>query len=177
MSNASTNRRRSDGSPFTSARSSGENMTVRTTPIMSRIRGTHRPVDAAAVGAAAGDLHLEPGRTVGALHIEPDDGLLRAGPDERSIGGNPVGFEPGDVVDRFDQVGLALPVGADERGRPARQCDLGVRIRPEVVKLQVCVTCRSVSFLDGMAAELVAHGGDGLHGRRLLLAGHESGEQ
>ena len=31
--------------------------------------------------------------------------------------------------------------------------------------------------LVGRAAELVSHGGDGLHGRRLLLAGHESGEQ
>src|SRR3712207_1997248 len=41
----------------------------------------------------------------------------RPGPDERGVGGHAVAAERGDVAERLDEVGLALPVRPDQRGR------------------------------------------------------------
>ena len=46
---------------------------------------------------------------VNADRPDPDDGARRASPDQSGIGGNPVTGKGGDVPDRFDQIGLALP--------------------------------------------------------------------
>jgi hypothetical protein len=48
-----------------------------------------------------------------------------------------VGGQPGEVVDRLDEVGLALAVAADERRRTGFEDDLDVGVRAEVVQDQV----------------------------------------
>ena len=46
------------------------------------------------------------------------DRLVGPGAHQRRVGGDAVRGQPREVVDRLDQVGLALAVAADERRRP-----------------------------------------------------------
>ena len=87
-----------------------------------------RPVDPGPVRPAGGDLDLDEQRPVVAHHLAADHGALRAEAHQRRVLRDPVRPEGGEVADRLDQVGLALPVGADERrhARVQRELDLGV---------------------------------------------------
>ena len=125
-------------------------------------------------------------------HGRPDHRLLGAGADQRGVGGDPVRGQPGQVVDRLDQVGLALPVAADERRDARLERDVGGGVGPEVVEGQVGdvhgaslrrgsvgadVAAGGRLGADRVAAELVAHRGDRLHRRAVVLARGEPGEQ
>jgi hypothetical protein len=48
-----------------------------------------------------------------------------------------VGAEGGQVLDRLDEVGLALPVGADEDDDPSTERDVDPGVRPEVDELEM----------------------------------------
>ena len=76
------------------------------------------------------------------IKVEPLEGdntrrLVGAGADERGVGGHAVRREPGEVVDRLDQVGLALAVAPDERGRARPELDIDVGVGAEVVQQQM----------------------------------------
>ena len=70
-------------------------------------------------------------------HRRPDDRLVGTRLHQRGVGGDPVRGEPREVVDRLDEVGLALAVAADERRRPRLQRDVDVGVGAEVVQGQV----------------------------------------
>jgi hypothetical protein len=76
--------------------------------------------------------------------LGPDDGLLAALPDQRGVGGDPVGAEVREVDQGLNQVGLAVPVGAHEDRGPLVEQDLGVRVGPEVAQLQLSYTHASI---------------------------------
>ena len=120
------------------------------------------------------------GERVIAPDLDADDGLVGADAHERGVAGDAVRVEPRDVVDGFDEIGLALPVGADERGRAGLEVELGLRVRPEVVQHEPGdvhelhgvgrvgiggVEADLLGRLHGVTAELLAHGGHRLHGR------------
>src|SRR5581483_3678966 len=99
--------------------------------------GDRRFVDPGAVGATRVELDLQRrGATVA------DDGgaydcLVGALLDQRRIRRDPMRLQPGQVVDRLDEVGLALAVAPDERGDARLQRHLRRGVRPEVVEREV----------------------------------------
>ena len=114
------------GSPLTRARSSGANSTraqhARAPPAA---RGTRRAVEPGPVGPARGDLELDQRRPVVARRPRART-TAAAAPNRTSgrVGGDAVAAQRGDVADGLDQVGLALPVGPDQRRDPRRQRQL-----------------------------------------------------
>ena len=99
--------------------------------------GERGPVHPGLVGATGVDLHLEDRLAPVADHGRPDHGMVRTQAHQRAVAGDPVRGERRDVVDRLDQVGLALAVAADERRHPGAERDLGLRVGPEVVQREV----------------------------------------
>ena len=65
---------------------------------------------------------------LGELHY----GAFRAKAHERRVVGHAMTAKDGGVGDGLDEVGLALPVGADERGDAGSQLDVHLRVAAEV---------------------------------------------
>src|SRR5262249_29515881 len=59
-------------------------------------------------------------------------GALGAVAYQRRVRGHPVGAECGEVTERFDQVGLALTVRADQHRDPRCEVDLSLLPGPEI---------------------------------------------
>ncbi|MDH6451423.1 hypothetical protein M2155_003831 [Streptomyces sp. SAI-119] len=87
------------------------------------------PVDAGTVRLAGVQLQLDQLLPLALSDLRPHDRAVGAHTDQGGVGGDPVTAQGGEVADRLDQVGLALPVGAHERGdaRVERNFDPGVR--------------------------------------------------
>ena len=172
----------------------------------------HRgPVEPGPVRPAGVDLDLHQAVAVGGGDRGAQDRPARApAPDQRRVGRHPVAAEGGDVADRLDQVGLALPVrrrssvltpgsrlssaagvGPEVGEREAGQVHTGGYPRRQLPGRVVSRALGTTSdravrgrFMgvwtgcgDGVAAELVAQGGDDLHRRGVVLPGGEPGEQ
>ncbi|CAM5331689.1 hypothetical protein SHIRM173S_09669 [Streptomyces hirsutus] len=77
------------------------------------------PVDPSAVGAARVQFQLDELLPLALADLGPDDRAVGSHADQRSVGGDTVAAEGGEIADRLDEVRLALPIGADE-GRDPR---------------------------------------------------------
>ncbi len=96
-----------------------------------------RGVDAGPVGPAGGDLQLDQGGSTVADHPSPDHGPRGPLADQRGVGRHPMAVQRRQVADGLDQVGLALPVRADERRHPGLQRQLDRCVGAEVGQRQV----------------------------------------
>ena len=101
------------------------------------------PVKAGPIRLAGDDLDLQ---DTGSLTVDgsgADNGAGRLAlsrhraSHQGGVGPDPVGGERGQVDDRLDQVGLALPVGADEGARAGLQGQNEVVVGAEVVQGEV----------------------------------------
>ena len=125
-----------------------------------------RTVDLGPVESGAVDLHL--GEEIPAVVLQPgpDDRAVLPRPHHRAGLGHPVRAEGAEEAERFDQVGLALAVAAHDEVGAGAERDLRLGIVAEVSEGEVCDPhAGSVCLLYGMATELVAQCGHGLHGR------------
>ena len=91
-----------------------------------------RTVEPGPVGPAGVDLDLDQAAGVAGGDRGAQDGPLGPGADQRCVGRHPVRAECRDVCRRLDQVGLALPVGAEESAHPRLQAQLHPGVGPEI---------------------------------------------
>ncbi len=99
-----------------------------------------RPVEAGPILPSGQQFDLEqqlPRVVQPGLHPGPDDRPLGGVPHQRGLGRHPVRTERGQVVDRLDQVRLALSVGPGERGDTRLQAQFDARIRTEIRERQM----------------------------------------
>ena len=96
-----------------------------------------RAVEAGPVGPPGRDLDLDLQLASGRDHRRAQQGPFGTGTHQRRVARDPVAAEGRQVPDRLDQVGLALPVRADENARSGLERELGVRPTAEVRDGQV----------------------------------------
>ena len=100
--------------------------------------------------------------------------------DQRQVRADPVTGQPRQIVERLDDIGLALTIAADKCRDTGLEGDLQIPPRPEVVQRKV----RGVQLLwliwclwvDRVATKLVAHRCDRLHRRAVILSRGEAGK-
>src|SRR5690606_8566872 len=94
-------------------------------------------VQPGAVGPSRVDLQFDQGALVVPDDGGADDRPLRPPADQGGVVGDAVAAVRGDVADRLDQVGLALPVGSDEGADPRLQLQVHGPVGPVVGQLKV----------------------------------------
>jgi hypothetical protein len=90
------------------------------------------PVDLCPVPTVPNDLRLEQQRPPLAFTLGAYEGTLRTDADQRLVRRSTERVERRQVGDRFQQVGLAVAVGAEDRGQPFVEGDLGRLVAPEI---------------------------------------------
>ena len=120
--------------------------------------GLRRAVESRLVRPAGGEFDLDPQFPAGRHQRTAHHGALGPLAHQRGVAGHPVAVERGDVTEGFEQVGLALPVGADQhvragferefRGGPATE--IGDGQMPHIHRLSP--VRRGVSPADGPAS-------------------------
>ncbi len=97
--------------------------------VARQLAGLHgRAVELGAIRALPVELQLDEQLAVAVGEQRPHDRGIRPGPDQRLVARDAVRTECGEVADRLDEVGLALPVAPDEHRGARPEHELGALV-------------------------------------------------